>query len=356
MKEYILVINPGSTSTKVALYDMNQQIIEKTIRHPIEEISQFKQVQDQKEFRKNLIDQFLIEQKVKLINLKAVVGRGGLLKPIPSGTYLVNQQMLTDLTEEKYNTHASNLGAILANEYADGDNILAYIVDPVVVDELAPLAKISGLKGIERRSVGHALNQKAVARQVLSQHKMKYEESNLVVVHIGGGISIAAHEQGKMVEMVNGLDGEGPFSPERTGELPLLKFAEMILEQDLSMTEIKEILAGKGGLKSYLCETDIRLIEQRIADGDLEAKIYLDAMCYQIAKYIGLAATVLKGKIDFIILTGGVSYSKYVTDTINDYIKWIAPIKVIPGENEMEALFEGVKRVIDGVENAKTYD
>ena len=356
MKEKILVINPGSTSTKVALYDETTQIAEETIRHSLEEINQFERIPDQKNFRKVLIENFLETNDTQAEELRAVVGRGGLLKPIPGGTYLVNDKMLADLEAETYNTHASNLGAILAHEIAAEQNIPAYIVDPVVVDELDDVARISGLKGIDRRSVGHALNQKAVARQVLEEAGTTYEEGNVVVVHLGGGISIAAHQKGRMIEMINGLDGEGPYSPERTGTLPLIELATKITEDNLSIPEVKKILAGNGGIKSYLQETDIRMIEQRIHDGDSEAQKYLDGMCYQIAKYIGYTATVLKGTTDYIILTGGISYSNYVTEKIREYVEWIAEVKVVPGEKEMDALFEGAKRVLEGVEEVKQYD
>ena len=340
----------------MALYDQTKQIAEATIRHALEEINRFERIPDQKNFRKVLIENFLETNHTRPEELQAVVGRGGLLKPIPGGTYLVNEKMLADLEAETYNTHASNLGAILAHEFAIEQNIPAYIVDPVVVDELEDIARISGLKGINRRSVGHALNQKAVARQVLEEAGLTYEEGNVVVVHLGGGISMAAHKKGRMIEMINGLDGEGPYSPERTGTLPLIELATKMTKENLTLPEVRKILAGNGGIKSYLQETDIRLIEQRINEGDTKAKKYLDGMCYQIAKYIGYTATVLKGETDYIILTGGISYSKYVTNQIREYVEWIAEVKVIPGEKEMDALFEGAKRVLDGVEEVKQYD
>lgn len=263
--------------------------------------------------------------------------------------------MLKHLESEEYGSHASNLGGILAHEIGVPYDIPAYIVDPVVVDELDPLARISGLKGIDRRSVGHALNQKAVARQVLEEAGLKYEESNVIVAHLGGGISIAAHQKGRMIEMINGLDGEGPFSPERTGELPLADFTKQVLDENLNLTEAKKLIAGNGGLKSYLGETDIRVIESYIEKGDQEAKLYLDAMCYQIAKYIGAVAPILRGTVDYIILTGGISHSTYITNQINQYVEFLAEVKVVPGEIEMEALYKGVKRVLEGTEQPKEY-
>lgn len=355
MKGKVLVINPGSTSTKVALFENEECVAERIIRHTGEDIHAFAGVIEQTSFRKALIEELLAERQIDRSELVAVVGRGGLLKPIPGGTYKVDESMLKDLREERYNTHASNLGALLAHEIADTHNIDAYIVDPVVVDEFEPLARISGLAGIERRSVGHALNQKAVAREVAAEMGKPYEKSNLIVAHLGGGISIAAHRQGKMIDMVNGLDGEGPYSLERTGQLPLTEFARKIIDEQLNFKEAKKIIAGNGGLKSYLNETDIRIIEKDAQTGNEEAAFYLEGMCYQIAKHIGEMAVVLKGNVDAILLTGGISYSADITSTIQSAVNWIAAVKVVPGEKEMEALYQGVVRVLTGVEEAKNY-
>ena len=355
MKKLILVINPGSTSTKVSLYDDDRSIVTETIRHTAEELAQFKGVIDQKHFRKDMIIRFMGNAGYTIHDLQAVVGRGGLLKPIPGGTYAVDAAMLEDLTEEKYNTHASNLGAILAKEIAEAAEVNAYIVDPVVVDEMADIARVSGLKGIVRRSVAHALNQKAVARKLLHQKNKRYEESNVIVVHLGGGASVGAHYRGKMIDVVNGLDGEGPFTPERTGGLPLYDFAKMILEKNLSLEEIKKHLAGNGGIKSYLNEIDLRNVIRRIDNGDTEAAMYLEAMSYQTAKAIGEMATVLKGDVDMIILTGGGSYADFIVNHIKDRVSWIAPVEVMPGEMEMDALHEGVMRVLNHEEEPKNY-
>lgn len=355
MTEKVLVINPGSTSTKLAIYSDNQSLVEETIQHSAAEIDQFKSVPDQKDFRKNTILSFLDNENIELKELTAVVGRGGLLHPIVGGTYQVNAEMLEDLEEEKYSSHASNLGAILANEIAKENDLPSYIVDPVVVDEFDPLARISGLAGIERRSVGHALNQKAVAREVLAKKGKSYEEGNVIVAHLGGGISIGAHHQGRMIEMVNGLDGEGPYSPERTGTLPVIDFSQKIIDESLTIDQVKKIVAGTGGLKSYLAETDIRLVEEKIEAGDQEAKLYLDGMIYQIARAIGSVAPTLKGEMDYIVLTGGISHSNYVVAEIKKYIDWMAEVEVVAGEKEMQALYEGVKRVLDGVETPKKY-
>lgn len=355
MKNTVLVINPGSTSTKVACFAEHQLLAEETIRHTTQEISSFKSIFDQLDFRKNLIVDFIEKNHIKPEDLIAAVGRGGLLKPIPGGTYSVDDEMIEDLKSEKYSTHASNLGAVLANEFAELYGIPAYIVDPVVVDEFDPIARISGLEGIERRSVGHALNQKAAGRKVLADNGYAYEESNIIVAHLGGGISIGAHQKGRMIDVVNGLDGEGPYSPERTGGLPLIEFARVIQSKGLSIAEAKALIAGNGGIKSYLNETDLRIIDKKIAAGDQKAQYYIDGMCYQIAKSIGEMATVLAGRVDFIVLTGGVSYSAYIVDQIKANIEWIAPVEVLPGEMEMKALYEGVVRVFENREPARNY-
>lgn len=355
MKNSILVINPGSTSTKLSIYENRQEAATKTIRHTAEELVQFEGVIDQKNFRRQVIIDFMKEVGFKPDQLEAVVGRGGLLKPIPGGTYLVEENMLKDLTEERFNTHASNLGAILAYDIAQLAGVDAYIVDPVVVDEMIDLARVSGLKGIERRSVVHALNQKAVARKVLEEKNKEYETSNVIIAHLGGGSSIAAHENGKMIDVVNGLDGEGPFTPERTGGLPLYDFAQMILDEKLDLNEIKKRLAGNGGINSYLNEIDLRRVVERIEKGEEEARLYLEAMTYQVAKAIGEMATVLKGKVDFIILTGGAAYGDFVVNHITERVNWIAPVEVMAGEMEMDALHIGVTRVLDKKEEVKHY-
>lgn len=358
MKNLILAINPGSTSTKLSLFDIenDQELVTDTIRHTVEEIGQYERIIDQKDFRTKLILDFMKDHNINLDSLLAIVGRGGLLKPIPGGTYAVTDAMLEDLKAEKYSSHASNLGAVIANEIANEIGINAYIVDPVVVDEMEDIARISGLKGIERRSVIHALNQKAVSRELLKEHNLSYEDSNVIVAHLGGGVSIAAHQKGQMIDTINGLDGEGPYTPERTGELPAYDVAKFMLDNALDLEEMKKYLAGNGGMKSYTGETDMRVILQAIADGDKSNQIYIDGMCYQIAKAIGEMAVVLKGNVDMIILTGGIAYNEYITNKVDEYVSWIKPITVYPGEMEMTALYQGVKRVVDGEETAKVYE
>ncbi|MCE4956585.1 butyrate kinase [Macrococcoides caseolyticum] len=353
--KYILVINPGSTSSKVALYSSNQCIDESILRYSVDEIAQYDTVMDQIDFREARLRDFLASNQIYPGDLAAVVARGGLMKSIVGGTYLVNEAMVSDLRSGKYGMHASNLGAIIANDIAKVYGVQSYTVDPVVVDEFEEIARISGYKGIERRSVFHALNQKAVARKVLQSEGKDYFASNVIVTHIGGGISIGAHRAGRVIDCVNAIDGEGPYSPERTGGLPLIDFAKKIINEHLNITQVKSILAGEGGMKSYLGEIDIKTIEQNTLNGEVESKKYFDGMCYQISKGIAEMAAVLKGHVDYIILTGGVSHSKYVTDFIKSHVDWIAEVKVMPGEEELQALYEGVMRVLKGEEQAKFY-
>lgn len=352
--ETILVINPGSTSTKLAAFANHELLAEETIRHTSAEIDQFSGVIDQTTFRKELIVRF-IDHHDLLGKLVAIVGRGGLLKPIPGGTYQVDEEMLVDLKAETYGTHASNLGGILAYELGEEYQIPAFIVDPVVVDEMLPLARISGLAGINRRSVSHVLNQKAVARKILADKSRKYEESSVIVAHLGGGISVGAHQNGKLIDVVNGLDGEGPYSPERSGTLPLVDFAQLMIEKELDLAQVKSLIAGNSGMKSYLNETDLRVITERLEAGGEKEQYYVDGMCYQIAKAIAEMAAVLEGNVDYIALTGGATYSAYIVNKIKQYVKWIAPIETYPGEMEMEALYEGGLRVLTGEEKGLSY-
>lgn len=355
MKTIILVINPGSTSTKVALFSEGKCLAEESISHSKEELARYDGVIQQTDFRKAEIQRFLDKQNIDSGEIAAVVGRGGLIDPVPGGTFLVDEKMLADIVSEKNGSHASNLGAILANDFAKKFGVAAYIVDPVVVDELEPVARISGVKGIDRRSVGHVLNQKAVARKVLAEENKTYETSSVIVAHLGGGISVGAHKNGKLIDLSNGLDGEGPYTPERTGTLPIMPFVEKVLKEQLTLPQVKKIISGNGGLKSYLDEIDIRVIEKQISAGDEKAQYYLDGMCYQIQKEIGAMAAVLQGKIDAIILTGGISYSKNIVEKIKAGVNWIAPVAVFGGEMEMQALYEGGKRVLDGEEEAQIY-
>lgn len=355
-KEYrILVINPGSTSTKIGVFDGERSIFEKTIRHDANKINSFPSIIDQYEFRKQTILETLDEEGINISKLSAVCGRGGLLRPIEGGTYEVNDAMLEDLRIGYAGQHASNLGGILAYEIATGLNIPAYIVDPVVVDEMEPIAKISGVAGIERASIFHALNQKAVARKVAEKFNKKYEEMNLIVTHMGGGITVGVHKNGRVIDVNNGLHGDGPFSPERAGTVPAGALVEMCFSGEYYRDEIMKKLVGQGGLVGYLGTNDAVTVEKMIENGDEKAKLVYDAMAYQIAKEIGSASAVLKGKVDAIVLTGGLAYGKEFVQEISSYVDWIADVVVFPGENELQALAEGALRVLRGEEEAKEY-
>jgi butyrate kinase len=355
-KQYrILVINPGSTSTKIGVFDNEVSIFEKTIRHETENINNFASIIDQYEFRKTTILETLDNEGINISKLSAVCGRGGLLRPIKGGTYSVNDLMLTDLRSGYAGQHASNLGGIIAFEIASGLNIPAFIVDPVVVDELEPIARISGFSLIERKSIFHALNQKAVARRVAKELGEKYNDLNLIVTHMGGGITVGVHKQGKVVDVNNGLHGDGPFSPERAGTVPVGDLVALCFSGEYYREEIMKKLVGQGGLVGYLGTNDAVKVEQQIAAGDEEAKLIYDAMAYQVAKEIGSASAVLSGKVDAIILTGGLAYGKGFVKAITDRINWIADVIVHPGENELQALAEGALRVLRGEEEEKVY-
>ncbi|WP_101773713.1 butyrate kinase [Peptostreptococcus faecalis] len=352
----ILTINPGSTSTKIAVYDNDKEVFEKTLRHSSDEIGQFKNISDQFNFRKDVIEKELKDANISLGDLDCIVGRGGLLKPIKGGTYNVTPNMLDDLRKGVSGQHASNLGGIIANEFSKELNIPAYIVDPVVVDEMNAVARISGLADVERRSIFHALNQKAIARRYADEVGKKYEDLNLIVAHMGGGISVGAHEKGSVVDVANALDGEGPFSPERSGGIPVGNLVEMCYSGKYTIYDMKSKITGKGGLVSYLNTNDAREVESMINDGDEKAALVYDAMAYQVAKEIGACAVALNGKVDAILLTGGIAYSKIFTDSIVDRVKFLADVKVYPGEDEMIALALGGLRVLNGDESAQDYD
>lgn len=351
----ILVINPGSTSTKIGVFENDVLLMEKTIRHSSEEIGKFSSIIDQYEFRKQTILEAMDEEGINISKLSAVCGRGGLLRPIEGGTYAVNDAMLVDLKKGFSGQHASNLGGILAFEIATGLNIPSYIVDPVVVDELAPIARISGFSLIERKSIFHALNQKAVARRYAKKCGKNYEDMRLIVTHMGGGITVGVHQNGRVIEVNNGLHGDGPFSPERAGTVPAGDLIDLCFSGEYYRHEIMKKLVGQGGLVSYLGTNDAVAVEKRIAKGDKEAELVYDAMAYQVAREIGSASAVLEGKIDAIILTGGLAYGKDFVESISKRINWIADVVVQPGENELQALSEGAIRVLNGEEKAKVY-
>ncbi|WP_313770630.1 butyrate kinase [Bacillus sp. S/N-304-OC-R1] len=351
----ILVINPGSTSTKIGVFDNDISILEKTIRHDLEVINSYENIIDQYEFRKNVILETLDIEGINISKLNAVCGRGGLLRPIEGGTYPVNEAMLKDLRDGYAGQHASNLGGIIAYEIAAALNIPSYIVDPVVVDELAPIARISGFSLIERKSIFHALNQKAVARRAAKELGKKYEDLNLIITHMGGGITVGAHQKGKVIDVNNGLHGEGPFSPERAGTVPVGDLVSLCYSGSYYREEIMRKIVGQGGLVGYLGTNDALKVEEMIKNGDDYAKLIYSAMAYQVAKEIGAASAVLSGKVDAIVITGGLAYGKDFVKEISDRINWIADVIVQPGENELQALAEGALRVLRGEETEKEY-
>lgn len=352
----ILAINPGSTSTKIGVFHDERMIFEETIRHDQNFLNQFRDIYHQCSARKQIILETLDNNNLNLSKFHAVVGRGGLLRPIEGGTYIVNEYMLRDLREGKYGQHASNIGGIIAHEIASQLNIKAYIVDPVVVDEMEPIAKISGIPDIERKSIFHALNQKAVARRVAEELGKKYEELRLIVVHMGGGITVGCHKYGRVIDVNNGLHGEGPFSPERAGTLPVGDLVAMCFSGEYYADEVMKKIVGHGGLVGYLGTNDAVEVEKRIAMGDEKAELVYNAMAYQIAKEIGAAATVFHGKVDAIILTGGLAYGTEFVRKIIERVDWISQIIVKPGENELQALAEGALRVLREEEEAKRYE
>lgn len=354
-KKYrLLIINPGSTSTKIAVFENEKPLFEKNIQHSTIMLEQYSNIWEQYPFRKEVILQELEKLNFDTAALSAVVGRGGLLKPILSGTYMVNQNMIDDARLALRGEHASNLGCVLAYGIAWDLGIEAYIVDPVSVDEFEPMARISGLPEIERESLLHALNIKAVARTAAKDMRKKLEDLNLIVAHMGGGITVAALRKGQMINSNHGIE-EGPFTPERSGSLPTGKLAKLCFSGKYTLKEIQEKLAGRGGLTAYLGINNAAHLEELIREGNSRAKLIYEAMAYQIAGEISSRASNLKGKVDAVILTGGLAHSKMLTDWIKERVSFIAKVKLYPGENEMEALALGGLRVLKGEESAKVY-
>ena len=350
-----LIINPGSTSTKIGVFEDETLLFEETLRHPTEEIAKYASIIDQKDFRKQIILDFLKEKNCDVHSLDVIVGRGGLLKPIHGGTYAVSDELLADLKKGVQGQHASNLGGILAREIGDAIGKPSYIVDPVVVDELTDVARISGMPELPRRSIFHALNQKAVARRYAKEHGTTYDQLNLIVIHMGGGVSVGAHCKGKVIDVNNILDGEGCFSPERAGTVPVGDLVKMCFSGKYTQQEIYKKICGNGGFNAYLHTNDARVVQKMVDEGDEKAKLVQDAFYYQIAKDAGAMAAVLHGKVDQIILTGGIAYAQLTVDRLTESLGWIAPITVYPGEDELLALVQGGLRVMTGEEEAKVY-
>ncbi len=349
----ILVINPGSTSTKVALYEDEKEVFAESVHHSAEELARFETLAEQKNFRKEKVLKILSKHGVKPSGLDAVIGRGGILKPIEAGTYAVNEKMLYDLEHSKVD-HASNLGGIIAYEIARPLGIPAFIADPVSVDEFEDLARISGLKEIKRLSLLHTLNIRANAYRYAKENGKKFSQLNIIVAHLGGGISVAPIKNGKIVDVNNANEG-GPFSPERAGGIPSIAVVEMAYSGKYSENDLKRLLTKKGGVISYLGTNDMKEVISKAKSGDEYAALIFDAMCYQIAKEIGAMATVLKGNVEAIILTGGISHNKEVVDAVKKRVEWIAPVIVYPGEKELEALAFAALRVLKGEESPKEY-
>jgi butyrate kinase len=356
MPFHILSINPGSTSTKLAVYEDEKLIFKASVKHDSERILSFNHIIDQYDFRMESIMAELNRSKIDLEHLDAVVGRGGMLKPIPSGTYQVSEAMIHFIKTAPRGEHASNLGCMIAKEIGDRYGIPSFIVDPVAVDEMDDIARYTGMPEIRRVSLFHALNQKAVALKAAKDLGKPYAELNLIIAHLGGGISVGMHHHGRVIDVNNALDGDGPMSPERSGSVPMGPLYKMALSGKYTLKEIQRKNYGQGGLVAYLGTNDGQTIQKRIADGDQEAKFIYDVMCYQIAKEIGSGATVLKGQVDAIVITGGLAYDPYLIQYIKERVSFISQVLVYPGEDEMEALALGALRVLKGEETAKIYE
>ena len=343
----ILTVNPGSTSTKIALFEDLDLIVNETVRHSQRILSAFDELIDQLEMRKNVIVKFLSKNNYTLDQIDGFIGRGGLVKPVKSGIYKVNKEMINDLSSEKYGGHASNLGGIIVYEMAKSVGKDAFIADPVVVDEMSSVAKISGLNGISRRPLWHALNQKAVARKYADKIGLKYEDVNLIVAHLGGGISVGLHKRGRVTDVNNALDGDGPFSPERTGSLPVWSVIDLAFSGQYTQEQLAKLTHGFGGLVSYLDTNDAEKVSEMISNKEVFAQRVLKAMVYQIAKEIGSLYAVTRGNLDAIIITGGLAYNQDVLQLLLEYIDHLGEIIVYPGENELEALAFNMYRLLN---------
>ncbi|MBN1969811.1 MAG: butyrate kinase [Candidatus Delongbacteria bacterium] len=349
MNRKILAINPGSTSTKIAVYVETKLSFLKNIKHSTEELSEFKDITDQYEFRKNIILKELQDANCEMNDIKAVVGRGGLIKPVPSGVYNVTENLKTDLKVGVLGKHASNLGGLIADDIAKSlPDAKAYIADPVVVDELCDLARVSGHPEFERKSIFHALNQKAVARKYSANVGKKYEDLNIIIVHLGGGISVGAHNKGKVIDVNQALDGEGPFSPERSGTLPVGDLINLCFSGKYSKDQIKKMVVGQGGFTAYLGTNNAKEVYDRAVSGDEKAELIMNAMVYQVSKEIGAMFTVLEGNVDAIILTGGIAYNEAIVKKIIKRVARLGEVVVYPGEDEMEALAMNGLMVLQG--------
>jgi len=355
MSEYILVINPGSTSTKVAIFDGEDKISEEVFRHKPEELGKFDNVADQFEYRMRDIDRWLEAYRSKTDRIKAVVGRGAPLKPLEGGSYEISDKMLDEISNRRWSNHASNLGAIIARHLSERFGVPSLITDPITVDNFTDLARISGFPEIIRRCRAHTLNIKAVSRREAARLGKKLEEVNFITAHLGAGISIAALQGGKVVDVNDGLLGMGPFSPDRAGALPIGELVKLCYSGKYSEKELTDKLSRESGLKGFLGTNDLREVEKMIEAGDEKARLYFRAMAYQIAKEIGMAAVTLEGNFEAMILTGGMTHSELLVNEIKKYISFLGPVTVVPGEFEMEALAAAGIRFLAGQEQLKKY-
>ncbi len=353
MSYKILAINPGSTSTKIAVYEDENLIFSENIEHSTKECAVVCELPDQMNSRLEIILDSLEKNNIDISSLNAVVGRGGLLPPVKAGGYIVNEAMKKIINSGTLSPHAANLGALIADEIAAPLNIPAYIYDSVSSDEFKEIAKVTGIPEYKRKSQCHVLNSKAMGRKVAEKYNKKYSEINLIVAHLGGGISISIHEKGKIIDSIG--DDSGPFSPERTGSLPLMHVIDMCYSGEYTKKDMIKKIRGLGGMKAHLDTHDCRKIEKMISDGNEYAKLIYEAEAYQIAKGIGELAPVLCGNIDYIVLTGGIAFSKLMTDMIKERVSFIAPVEIMPGEVEMEALAMGALRILRGEEKASIF-
>lgn len=349
-----LIINPGSTSTKLALYEDKEKVVQENVEHDAAQMQQFDSIAEQIPFRMGIIRDFMARNSIQEKDLSAVMGRGGLVFGLKTGGYEVNDDLCEALVNDRLSQpHASNLGGLLARELARPLGIPAYIYDAVTGGELTEVAKITGIRDIERRSFCHVLNSRAMAIRYAQENGLDYNKLNLIVAHLGGGISASVHAQGRIIDSIG--DDDGQFSPERSGSVPSLELIRLCFSGDYTKADMVKKVRGKGGLFAHLGTSDCRVIEKMIKDGDQRADLVFQAQAYQIAKGIGLLSIVLKGKCDAIILTGGVARSQMLTDRIKEYVSFIAPVAVLPGENEMEALALGGLRLLSGEETARQY-
>jgi butyrate kinase len=355
MSFIILAINPGSTSTKVSVFKDQVELCHRTVDHTSAELAGFTRVAGQKNFRLRIIRLFLRDHQVDPRDLSAVVGRGGLLKPMAGGTYPVTRAMLRDLTTERYGKHASNLGGVLAWQIARQAGCRAFIVDPVVVDELDELARFSGLPELERKSIFHALNQKSTAREVAGQIGRNYKNCNFIVAHLGGGISVGAHLRGRVVDVNNALDGDGPFAPERSGGLPVGQLVELCYSGRHTLAEMKRKITGQGGLVAYCGSNRFTDLKAGMTQGRPRARLLFRALAYQVSQEIAKHGATLQGQVDRIILTGGLAHDRTLVAAIRARVRFLAPVVVVPGEREMLSLVRGALAVLQGKEKAEKY-